>query len=115
MKKIRIGSGAGWTGDRIEPAIELAERGNIQYLSFECMGEKTVANGQQRKMVDPNTGYDVLLVPRFEAVLDVCHKNDVKIITNAGVVNPVAAGKKIKEIAQKAGIKGTEDCHSYWR
>lgn len=50
MKKIRIGSGAGYSGDRIEPAIELAEKGDIQYLVFECLAERTIALAQQAKM-----------------------------------------------------------------
>ena len=37
LRTIRIGSGAGYSGDRIEPAVELAEKGNIQYLVFECL------------------------------------------------------------------------------
>ena len=36
MKKIRIGSGAGYAGDRIEPAVELMEKGNLDYIIFEC-------------------------------------------------------------------------------
>ena len=47
MRTIRIGSGAGYSGDRIEPAVELAEKGDIQYLVFECLGERTVALAQQ--------------------------------------------------------------------
>ena len=43
VRTIRIGSGAGYSGDRIEPAVELAEKGDIQYLVFECLGERTVA------------------------------------------------------------------------
>ena len=47
MKKIRIGSGAGYAGDRIEPAVELMEKGNLDYIIFECLAERTVAIGQQ--------------------------------------------------------------------
>ena len=46
MRTIRIGSGAGYSGDRIEPAVELAEKGDIDYLVFECLGERTVALAQ---------------------------------------------------------------------
>lgn len=106
MKKIRIGSGAGYAGDRIEPAVELAEKGDIQYLSFECLAERTIAIAQQAKMKDPNAGYDGLLAARMEAVLGVCHKKGIKIITNMGAANPEAGAAKVKEIAQKMGIKG---------
>ena len=50
MKKIRIGSGAGYAGDRIEPAVELMEKGNLDYIIFECLAERTVAIGTKRKI-----------------------------------------------------------------
>ena len=106
MKKIRIGSGAGYSGDRIEPAVELVEKGNIQYLVFECLAERTIAIAQQAKMKDPNAGYDALLTQRMEAVLLTCKEKGIKIITNMGAANPVAGAQKIKEIAQQLGIKG---------
>jgi hypothetical protein len=106
MKKIRIGSGAGYSGDRIEPAVELAEKGDIQYLVFECLAERTIAIAQQAKMKDPNAGFDALLVARMEACLPVCRKNEVKIITNMGAANPAAGADKIKEVANKLGIRG---------
>ena len=56
MKKIRIGSGAGYAGDRIEPAVELMEKGNLDYIIFECLAERTVAIGQQDKEKDPSKG-----------------------------------------------------------
>jgi hypothetical protein len=106
MKTLRIGSGAGYSGDRIEPAIELAERGDIQYLGLECLAERTIAIDQQAKLKDPDGGFDPLLEARMEALLPVCRKNGVKIITNMGAANPPAAARKTKEIAQKLGIKG---------
>ena len=53
MKTIRIGTGAGFSGDRIEPSVEVAERGDVQYLVFECLAERTIALAQQAKMRDP--------------------------------------------------------------
>ncbi|MDF2875611.1 MAG: hypothetical protein K0R22_2294, partial [Sporomusa sp.] len=106
MKKVRIGSGAGYSGDRIEPAVELAAKGNIQYLCFECLAERTIAIAQQAKLKDPNAGYDALLAARMEAALEICQKNGVKIISNMGAANPVAGARKVKEIAQKLGLTG---------
>jgi hypothetical protein len=106
MKKIRIGSGAGYSGDRIEPAVELAERGNIQYLGLECLAERTIAIDQQARLKDPSVGFDPLLEERMEALLPVCRKNGVKIITNMGAANPPAAALKTKEIARRLGIRG---------
>ena len=106
MKKIRLGSGAGYSGDRIEPAVELAEKGDIQYLCFECLAERTIAIAQQAKMKDPAQGYDALLAARMEAVLPVCHQKGIKIITNMGAANPQAGAAKIKQIAEKLNIRG---------
>lgn len=106
MGTVRIGSGAGYSGDRIEPAVELVEKGNIQYLVFECLAERTIAIAQQAKMKDPNAGYDALLAQRMEAVLQSCKEKGIKIITNMGAANPIAGAQKIKEIAQQLGIAG---------
>ena len=62
---IRIGSGAGYSGDRIEPAVELAERGELGYLVFECLAERTIALAQQERLRDPRAGYDPLLEERM--------------------------------------------------
>ncbi len=105
MKTIRIGSGAGYSGDRIEPAVELAEKGNIQYLAFECLAERTIAIAQQAKLTDPSKGYDPLLVERMQAVLPVSVRNGVKMLTNMGAANPVSAGEKVREIARSLGLK----------
>lgn len=105
MKTIRIGSGAGYSGDRIEPAVELAEKGDIQYLVFECLAERTIAIAQQAKLKDPAQGYDPLLVARMQAVLRVCHDKGITIITNMGAANPVAGAARIKEVARSLGLE----------
>ena len=65
MKKVRIGSGAGYAGDRIEPAIDLMLNGNIDYIVFECLAERTIAIAQQEKLKDPDKGYNGLLKKYF--------------------------------------------------
>jgi hypothetical protein len=104
VRTIRIGSGAGYSGDRIEPAIELAEKGDIQYLVFECLGERTVALAQQARMKNPDSGYDPLLEERMRAVLPVCAAKGIKIVTNMGAANPEAAARKTAEIAKALGL-----------
>jgi hypothetical protein len=104
MRTIRIGSGAGYSGDRIEPAVELAEKGDIQYLVFECLGERTVALAQQARMKNPDTGFDPLLEERMRAVLPVCAAKGIKIVTNMGAAHPVAAARKTAEIAKSLGL-----------
>ena len=106
MRTIRIGSGAGYSGDRIEPAVELVEKGNIQYLAFECLAERTIALAQQARLADPAGGYDPLLTARFEAVLAGCVARGIKIITNMGAANPEGAAAEVARIARRLGIKG---------
>jgi hypothetical protein len=104
VRTIRIGSGAGYSGDRIEPAVELAEKGDVQYLVFECLGERTVALAQQARMKNPDGGYDPLLEERIRAVLPTCAARGIKIVTNMGAANPVAAARKTAEIASSLGL-----------
>jgi hypothetical protein len=105
VRTIRIGSGAGYSGDRIEPAVELAEHGEIQYLVFECLGERTVALAQQARMKDAEAGYDPLLEQRMRAVLPVCAAKSIKIVTNMGAANPWSAARKTAEIATTLGLR----------
>ncbi|MEA5459482.1 acyclic terpene utilization AtuA family protein [Arcicella sp. LKC2W] len=104
-QKIRIGCGAGFSGDRIEPAIVLAEKGELDYLVLECLAERTIALANKRKMADPTKGYDPLLERRIETLLPHLVKNNIRLITNMGAANPIEGAKKIIEIAQKQGIK----------
>ncbi|MEP7141306.1 MAG: acyclic terpene utilization AtuA family protein [Ferruginibacter sp.] len=104
-EKIRIGCGAGFSGDRIEPAVILAERGNLDYLVLECLAERTIALAQKRKMQNPRNGYDPLLERRINTLLPLLVKNNICLVTNMGAANPIAAAKKINEIARQQHIK----------
>ncbi|HHY14192.1 MAG TPA: DUF1446 domain-containing protein, partial [Thermoanaerobacterales bacterium] len=104
MRKIKIGSGAGFAGDRIEPAIELIEKENLDYIIFECLAERTIAIAQKQKLEDPNKGYNSLLEHKMKRVLLPCKSKNTKIITNMGSANPIAAVEKTVEIARKLKI-----------
>ena len=88
---VRIGSGAGFSGDRLEPAVVLAEYGNLAYLGLECLAERTIALGQLRRLRDPGSGYDPLLERRMELLLPVLKRRRVRLISNFGSANPAAA------------------------
>lgn len=106
MKTVRIGAGAGYSGDRIDPAAELAERGDLAYLVFECLAERTIAIAQKARLLDPSAGYDPLLQERMDAVLPLCARQGIRIISNMGAANPLAAAAKTCEVARHAGLKG---------
>lgn len=104
MTPFRIGSGAGYSGDRIDPAQDLAERGELDVLVFECLAERTIALAQLRRSREPDHGYDPLLEARLRAVLPACVRQGVTVITNMGAANPLAAGRAALQVARELGL-----------
>ena len=101
---IRVGTGAGFSDDRIEPAAELAERGKIDYLVFECLAERTIARETLTRLKDPERGYTPYLVERFQAVLPACRANGIRIVTNMGAANPLGAARVVRREALALGL-----------
>jgi hypothetical protein len=101
---VRIGAGAGYAGDRIAPAVELAQKGQLDYLVFECLAERTIALAQLERSKNPSLGFDPLLCDRMRAVLPLCVAKNIKIITNMGAANPKAAAQEVMEVARELGI-----------
>jgi Acyclic terpene utilisation family protein AtuA len=102
---VRIGCGAGFQGDRLEPALILAEQGKLDYLMLECLGERTVALAQLRKLHDANHGYDSLLERRMRGLLPLIKRNGVRVVTNMGAANPRAGAEAIVKLARELGLK----------
>ena len=106
---IRIGSGSAWWGDRISPAKENADKGQLDYLCFETMAEATISAAQVRKRRDPTfPGYDTWLDDRMTAVLPGCIKNKTKIISNQGWINPNGAAERIVYWLRTMGVRGVK-------
>ncbi len=103
---VRIGAGAGFADDRIEPAVELVERSDLDYLVFECLAERTIAAAQRERLVDPGGGYNEWLADRMTAVLTSARSRGTRIVTNMGAANPVAAAQVVVEVARELGIRG---------
>lgn len=106
-EKIRIGCGAGFSGDRFDAALQLVEEGNLDFLVLECLAERTIAIANKSKLADPTKGYDPLLERRMRSLLPSLIKNKVQLITNMGAANPLAGAKKICEIAKELSISLT--------
>ncbi|MFM5931946.1 MAG: acyclic terpene utilization AtuA family protein [Novosphingobium sp.] len=106
MKTVRIGCGAGFSGDRIDPAVELVEKGALDFLAFECLAERTIALAQLDLQRNPLGGFDPLLEQRFRAVLPAARANGVRIVTNMGAANPLGAVRAITEVAGSLGLSG---------
>jgi hypothetical protein len=102
----RIGTGAGFSADRLDPAVDLAKRGELNVMVLECLGERTVAFAHRDRMADPRRGYNALLERRMRALLPVCCAAGTVIITNMGAANPRAAVERTRDISRALGISG---------
>lgn len=112
---LQIGAGAGYSGDRIDPAVELSEYGDLDYLVFECLAERTIALAQLDRLENPDAGYNSLLEERLQAVVENCLSNNITIVSNMGAANVEGAVRKAAEIiqeteynAQIAGVDGSD-------
>src|SRR5262245_43753298 len=105
MKRIRIGNGCGFWGDNLDAPVRLAETGQLDYLTLEYLAELTMSILALQKAKDPNAGYatdfiDVLgrLAPSLKA------QQGLRIVTNAGGMNPPACAARAREILAKADL-----------
>ncbi|MFJ7217796.1 acyclic terpene utilization AtuA family protein [Amycolatopsis sp. NPDC098790] len=105
-RRVRIGSGAGFSDDRIDPAVVLAEHGDLDYLVFECLAERTIALAALQREKDPRRGFDPWLDKRMLATLRPCVERGTRIITNMGAANPAAAARVVADVARRLGITG---------
>lgn len=98
--RFRLGTGAGFSADRLDPALDLVRDGDLDAIVFECIGERTLAFAHRDRMVNAGKGYNQLLERRLRAVLPACLAKDTTLITNMGVANPNAAANHAAEIAR---------------
>jgi acyclic terpene utilization AtuA family protein len=105
-RPLRIGCGAGYSGDRIEPAVELVERGDLDVIVFECLAERTIALAQQAKARAADAGFDPLLEERMEAILPEARRRRIRIVTNMGAANAPAAADCVRQVAARLGVGG---------
>jgi hypothetical protein len=103
---MNIGCGAGFSADRLDPACALAASGRVDYLVFECVGERTLAHGHRDRMLNPERGYNTLLPARMRALLPLCRETGTRIVTNMGTANPKAAAEATVAVARALGMEG---------
>jgi hypothetical protein len=106
MKKIRIGSGSAFWGDMLDPAVELAKKGEVDYIGFDHLAELTLAIMQRMRAKDPSKGYIQDIIPWMKAILPIASKKGTKLITNAGGANPEGAAEEVVKIAKDLGLSG---------
>jgi len=101
---LRLGGGAGFAGDRLDAPVHLAEHGKLDYLVLECLAERTIALAQLRRRHDPATGYDSRLEQRIASLLPILVRRGIRLISNFGAANPIAAADSIVAIARRLDI-----------
>lgn len=103
---IRIASGQGFWGDLLSAPLAQVSKGQIDYLMMDYLAEVTMSIMQKQKLKNPALGYAKDLVETCEQILPYLMNNNIKLITNGGGVNPLAAKDAIFEVARKLGISG---------
>lgn len=108
MKKemIRIASGQGFWGDRADAPIDQVRKGPIDYLVMDYLAEVTMSIMQKQRMKDSRQGYARDIIPLMKEILPDIMEKDIRVITNAGGVNPLSCREAIFDIASKMGLKG---------
>lgn len=108
-KKVFIGAGAGFAGDRTDaagPVVDALVRcDGSRFLMFETLAERTLALAQLERRRDPSRGYNPALERFIAPILGRCLAAGIKIVSNFGSANPHAAAYRIAEIAREQGLK----------
>jgi len=120
MKKVVIGSGSAFWGDMLEPAVEMAERSDVQYIGFDHLAELTMALLNRMKLKKPEMGYVPDIVPWMKKLLPATVPKGIKMVTNAGGANPeqaaIEVAKVIKDLKlgpMKIGVVSGDDMLPY--
>ncbi|CAN5761462.1 hypothetical protein BH23GEM9_BH23GEM9_36690 [soil metagenome] len=103
---IRIASGQGFWGDRLQAPVEQVRRGPIDYLMLDYLAEVTMSIMQKQRSRDPAQGYARDFVPLMAEILPDCVERNIRVVANAGGVNTDACADAVLSAARKAGLGG---------
>ncbi len=106
MKTIRMGNGSAYWGDMLDPAVDVAAKGEIDYLGLDHLAELTLAILQRYKQKNPKHGFIPDLIHWTETLLPITREKDITMITNAGGANPEEGGRQVIELARRMGFRG---------
>lgn len=108
MKTVRIGNGQGFWGDNVDAPVELLRGGPIDYIGMDYLAEVTLSIMMRQKLKNPDMGYATDFIGFIRRVLPELKERNVKILTNAGGLNPRACRAKIFEVAEELGVTGVK-------
>lgn len=104
MRSVRIGGGLGFYGDSYAPALDLVLSGNVQYVAFDHLAELTLAILQKDRARDPALGFAKDLIPLMRAILPQAKEHGVRLISNAGGLNPLAAARAVAAVCHERSL-----------
>lgn len=96
---IRIGNGQGFWGDWLEAPVRLVEGGPLDYLTLDYLAEVTMSILQKQCKADPNLGYARDFPPLVARLAPALRQKAVRVIANAGGVNPIACAREVLRLA----------------
>ncbi|HKJ03208.1 MAG TPA: acyclic terpene utilization AtuA family protein, partial [Longimicrobiales bacterium] len=103
---LRIASGQGFWGDDLEAPVRQVEGGPIDYLMMDYLAEVTMSIMQKQRSRDPSAGFALDFVPLMERIFPMCAEKGVRVVTNAGGVNPEGCADALVEAGRSAGVGG---------
>ncbi len=104
MRTVRIGAGQGFYGDSLLPVLDVARYGDVKYISFDTLAELTLAILEKGRRKDPTAGYTRDVVPMMRNLLPIAKEKGIRLITNAGGINPRGAARAVAEVARELGL-----------
>jgi hypothetical protein len=105
-KMVRIANGQGFWGDSLLGPIRLVEEGPLDYLTLDYLAEVTMSIMQKLKSRDPNAGYATDFVEMLRRILPRCKEKGIKVVANAGGVNPRGCLEAIRKVVGELKLKG---------
>jgi hypothetical protein len=104
LTAVRIGNASGFYGDRFDAVKEMLTGGELDYLTGDYLAELTMLILGRDRMKDPDRGYARTFLRQLEEGLGLAVHNGVKIVTNAGGLNPAGLAQAIRELAERTGV-----------
>lgn len=101
---IRIANGQGFWGDWLEAPVRLVEQGPIDYLILDYLAEVTMSILQKQRKADPNLGYARDFPPLMARMARMLRERNVKVLANAGGINPIACAREVRRLAPNLKI-----------
>ncbi|MCL4433212.1 MAG: DUF1446 domain-containing protein [Actinobacteria bacterium] len=101
---VRIGNCSGFYGDRLAAAKEMVMDGPIDVLTGDYLAELTMLILWKARSKDPKRGYATTFLTQMEEVLATCLERGIKVVTNAGGLNPAGLSCKLAELAERLGM-----------